>query len=343
MSVWLRTLALHMLLLALAVFGVWAQLTYRVPGGRVFVILPLVGVALACVSLSLLVNHAVWGRWTDDRWRRVFARFELGSGALILAFFTYGLFLTFNAGFDVSRPMEYPSEIKSFGGGKVDVGFTISYWWANVRSWRKPGTVEPMILTDWERWNLWGGEPVVIRVREGFFHVPWIAGVQKDEVEWSRRVLRQMPRAAWIWKGLAEHYYKRRQWPEMVAASTEYFRLYPNDTDLAKQFSAPLYNIGHWKEAVELLEPLAVRVGDAGIYSLYGFALTRVGRKPEGLKWLEKSYALDPDDWWTPAALAYAHYADRDCQSAMPWIARSLALRPTNPEVEDELNHCRAG
>jgi hypothetical protein len=340
---WLGSLLLHLLLLVLALFGVWAQLTYRVPGGKVLVMLPLAGVGLACVSLSLLVNHAVWGPWTDERWRRIFARVEIGSGALVLAFFLYGVFLTLNAELDGSRPVEYHSEIKSIRGGRVDVGFTLSYWWADIRSWRKPGAIEPMIVTNGERWNLWGGEPVVIQVREGFFHRPWISGVIRDEAEWSRRVLKQVPRAVWIWRGLAVHYYRRRQWPEMVAAAGEYFRLYPHDVDLAKQLSAPLYNTGHWKEAVALLEPLAGRVDNAEIYSRLGFALTRVGRKPEGLKWLEKSYALDPGDWWTPAALAYAHYADRDCQSAMPWIERSLALRATNPEVEDELNHCRAG
>ena len=343
MTAWRGAGALHVLLFLLSVFGVWAQLTHRILGGFVFLILPLVGVALACVSLALLVNHAVWGRWTDERWRRIFARVELVSGGLVLAFFMYGVFLTLNAALDVSRPTEYQSEIKSFEGGAVDVGFPISFWWANIHSWQKPGTTERLIVTDGERRHLYGGELIVVRVRDGFFQVPWVSAVVRDEVEWSRRVLKQVPRAGWVWKHLAVHYYRRRQWPEMVAAASEYLRLYPNDTDLPKYLIEPLYNIGHWKEAVKLLEPEAARVSDPEIYALYGFALTRVGRKAEGLKWLEKSYALDPGDWWTPGALAYAHFADRECPAAIPWLERSLALRPTNPQVEDELKQCRAG
>jgi hypothetical protein len=70
-------IVLHVVLAALAAGSLWAQMTYRIPGRSVFLALPWLGPAVACLGSLLLIN-AVAGRISasDTALRRV-ARWAL--------------------------------------------------------------------------------------------------------------------------------------------------------------------------------------------------------------------------------------------------------------------------
>jgi tetratricopeptide (TPR) repeat protein len=98
-----------------------------------------------------------------------------------------------------------------------------------------------------------------------------------------------------------------------------------------------------YHNAVPLLEPFLTRAPGAQVYRNLGFALTRAGRKAEGVDLLKKAISLEPDEWWTYYALGYAYFYEAEFREAAPWFEKVLELRPRFPEIEDRLRQIRAG
>ena len=303
-----------------------------------------VWLALMTIALTLLVvTIRLAAPVLGPRARRGLRRLEQVMTFVIGAFILISVLLFMNGYRDASAAVEVPSEVVSIGGGDIEVLGTTLFSWADLRSWRRPGTVERVLLHPVERSLTWVGQPVVVRVRPGALGIPWVEGVLRDREKYYRQVLTIAPNAAGprrerlLW--LVEH----QRWEDTVEAAREYVRLYPNDYDFIKGIAASLGVVGRLADIVSLLEPFMARQPkNYELLNLVGWGLHQSGQSARGIEILKAAVPLEPDNWMAYYHLGYAYRATGRAAEAIGMFERVLELRRHYPEIERELQMLRS-
>lgn len=333
---------IHLLLVVVAVCAVVAQWKYRVPGSAAFAVLAWIGTALSGLTLLMMIGGLVRRLPTDDRVRRVVDRCDHALTLLVFGFGLYSGALALNASFAFDREDVHATSVVALVGGEPDSWVGSAYTWVDVRSWRTRGGIERVILYPHERSALWASRPVIVSTKPGRFGMPWVVRIEPDEEAQQRAILAFAPSATRPRKQLIRSYSRRGDYDRAIGMAKEYLAEYPNDRDFATRFADELFNASRWASAVPLLEPFLRGKPDPTLYGLLGFAMTRGGRKAEGVALLEKAAALDPANWWTFYALGYAHFYDGEFSAAAAPFERVLKLRPDFPEIEERLRTIRS-
>jgi Flp pilus assembly protein TadD len=337
----LRAVLGHILLTSMGGWALYAQFEYRVPNRYASIVMPLVCLVLSVLGVVLLAAHVVRRAPADDPWRRAADRLQQVTSLFLLAFTFYGLFLFLNGRLDASGPTSHPARILTLAGDEVDLGVRSPFVWADVQSWRTPGAVERLLLTRSERDRAWGGQPVVVTERRGYFGVAWVSRLEADEEQRARLVLQLSPTATQLWSDLAMFYVRHRRWDDARVAGSRYLALRPDELYLPVELAEILVNNERFAEAVALLEPLASRPKSVELQMLYGASLTRVDRIEEGIVALEAAIALEPGHWWPHYVVGIAYSKVGDYRRAVTAFEASLRGRPGNPEVEYYLSLAR--
>jgi Flp pilus assembly protein TadD len=336
-----RLTLVHLALGALGCWSVWAQLVYRAPSRYATVMLP--GIAAAGTGLTL----AVWlyamfrGVGASAKQLTPVAVGQRICALVVLGFTFYGLFLFTNGRFDVADPAHYPTEIVSIGMDETELGVTVPFVWANVRSWRRPGEVERILLRPDERERLWGGQAVVVSVRPGFYNVAWVSRIEADVEKRSREVLAELPEASQIRKDLAEFYVRLGRFTEAAMTTREYARRFPDDRDFPVRIAKLLTSRARFADVVTVLADVAPRREDADVYMLLGYSLGMQGRQAEGLPLLERARTMQPRNWWPPYALGWVYGEGGDYARAVASFQKALELRPGLNDAEREIQRLR--
>jgi hypothetical protein len=303
-----------------------------------FVWSALVTIALTLLVVTIRLAAPVLGPPT----RRTLQRLEQVMTLLVGAFILMSVLLFLNGYRDSSPAVEMPSEVISLGGGDVEVLGTTIFSWADLRSWRRPGTVERVLLNPVERSLTWVGQPVLVRVRPGALGISWVEGVLRDREKYYRQVLAIAPNAAGprrerlLW--LVEH----QRWEETIEAAREYVRLYPDDYDFIKGIAASLGVVGRVADTATLLEPFMARQPrNYELLNLVGWTLHQSGQSARGIQILETAVPLEPDNWMAYYHLGYAYRAAGRPAEAIVMFEKVLALRGTYPEIERQLQILR--
>ena len=77
---------------------------------------------------------------------------------------------------------------------------------------------------------------------------------------------------------------------------------------------------------------MAQRHERVDIYAQYGYAVAMQGNR-DGLKYLERAAAMEPENWWPHYALGHAYGVHRDFQRAVASFEQALKLRPGLADV----------
>jgi hypothetical protein len=336
-----RATVVDLTLASLAASAVWVQLVYRAPSRYVSVLLA--GIAVACTGLMLAF-------WLHALIRGVRARAKLLSpiaigyrlcALVILGSCLYGLFLLSNGTFDLSDPAHHRTEIVRIGLDETEIGIRVPFVWADVRSWRRPGELERILVRPEERERLWGGQAIVVSVRAGFHGVPWISRIDGDVEKQSREILAVAPDAAQIRKDLAEFYVRLGRFTEAAITTREYARRFPDDRDFPVRIARMLTTRERPADVVTVLADIAPQREDADVYMLLGHALARQGRRPEGVAHLERARAMQPRNWWPYYALGWAYAGDGEHARAVAAFQKAIELRPGLADAERELQRLR--
>ena len=183
MAAAIRAALVHVVVLGLGGWSVWAQFFYRAPHRFPIVLLAVVSIASTGMMafLGLIeVYHAIGAR---PRYRRAVEIGHVLCTLTILGFTFWALFLFANGTFDVSDPVVHATEIVELGTGESDLGLAVPFTWAMLRSWQGAPHPVRMLLRRDERQRLWGGQPVVVLVHRGFFGVTWVSATS---TQWYR-------------------------------------------------------------------------------------------------------------------------------------------------------------
>ncbi len=337
----LRLTIVYLALGALGCWSVWAQLVYRTPSRYVTVVLA--GITAACTGLTL----AFWlyamfrGVGASAKHLTPVAVGQRVCALFVLGFTFYGLFLFTNGKFDLADPAHYATEIVSIGMDETELGVTAPFVWADVRSWRRPGEVERILLRPDERERLWGGQAVVISVRPGFYGVAWVSRIEADVEKRSREVLAELPEASQVRKDLAEFYVRLGRYTEAAMATREYVRRFPDDRDFPVRIAKLLTSRDRFADVVTVLADVAPRREDADVYTLLGYSLGMQGRQAEGLALLERARTMQPKNWWPHYALGWVYGGAGDYARAVASFQKAVELRPGLYNAEREIQRLR--
>jgi tetratricopeptide (TPR) repeat protein len=337
-----RNVLIHLFLLIGCSWAVIVQFVYRIPVSFVSSIMPLVSISAACISAVLLITHAMGQTPIEEPFRRIFYYLERWSIFLILVFCLYNVFVYINARYDTSRPVTYSTEVLELRAGQLDLGVSIPYAYAKVRSWRTPNESESLFLHFEEQENVWPGQAVTVEVRDGYFYIPWVLKIAPDEEKRLLLIINSLPTASKAWKDLTDLYIKLNRWPDAKNAAVEYLKYYPADAGFAVYYAPSFISARLFNDAVSILEPVAAQKFHYELYLQLGFSMAMAGRKVDGLKFINKAVEKEPENYRGYYILGKTHLRTADPASAIPAYEKALKLRPNYPEVEGDLQQMRA-
>jgi tetratricopeptide (TPR) repeat protein len=337
----LRVTVVHLVLLALGGWSVWAQFVYRTPSRYLALVLAGAGAASTGLTVVFWLHALLRGAGARDEQLSLLAVGQKVCALTTLGFCFFSLFLFTNAKFDLADATHHPTEIVRIGMEDTDLGIGVPFDWADVRSWRRPGDVERILLRRDERAQLWGGQAVVVSVRPGYYGVPWVSRIEADVERRSRAILALAPDAAQVRKDLADFYIRVGRFADAAKTTREYTTRFPSDRNFPVHIAGLLITRDRFDDVITVLTDVAPRREDADVYMLLGLSLANQGQRKKGIALLEKARAMQPNHWWPHFTLGLIYAADGNYRAAEASLEKTLQLRPGFWDAEQRLQKLR--
>jgi len=323
-------------IVGICLLGATAQLNYRIPGTFLFLALPGMGVALSVFGFVLLIKQLLTGVSPHHPFRQTLDRIEQLTYLLVCVFVLSSILLYTNGKLDRSALVNRSSEVLAISSGKINVGLEIPYAWVSLRSWEDPDRTERLLLRRGEQHMLWGGQPVLVQVRSGYYGIPWAFHIEPDEEKYNLEILKMAPTASEVWKRLVNFYIDRQRWEEAATTAHDYLKIYPNDVEFAVKIGSLLNNADEYSEGVAFLEYAVGRQPTYEGCQLLAAALSHLGRKTRAAELLEKSIRINPDSWEAYYRLGYIYTEIERYEEAAAMFEKVLERQPRFPEVEKQ-------
>ena len=337
----LRSAAVHLALAGLGGWALWAQFFYRPP--QTFLPLFLAVLTLACTGLTvaLWVFEVVRELGAEVHHQRLVTWSDRTCAVAIIGLGLWSLFLLANGKFDRSEPTPRATHIVAIAAEESTLGTTVPFTWVVLRGWQTPARDVRLLVRPDERWRLWGGQPVIVLVRRGFFGLSWVSAIEPDAERQSREVLKAVPEAAEVWKQLVMFHVRLGRFEDARRAASEYAAHFPDDPEFPVQVASILISRDRFADVTALLGPVAEKHQHAAVFMYLGYALGMQGRGPAGVEYLQRARELEPDNWWPHYGLGWVLAARGDMAGAVRSFERALDLRPGLADVEQELRRIR--
>jgi len=336
-GVWFVLTFRYMGLVGLCLWVMYVQTVYRVPGQILFLLLPWISLALGALNFILLFNH-ITSRYAPGPFQQTLLKIERGAMLIILVFFFYGLVIYLNGSLDDSRPTDQATELLAINGDEIDLGYAIPYTWANLRSWNNPNQIERIFLNGKEREWLWGGEAVQVKLRKGYFHIPWVLEIEKDQEKASLEILKLNPKASDAWVQLVYFYIESRRWKEASDTAHEYLKIYPKNYDFAHNVGSQLIAYGQKQSGVKFIEYVVEKRPTYQDAQTLGWTLHLLGENQRAIQVLETSIPLDPDNWQVYYNLGDLYLDMGKYEVALGMFEKAVQREPNFPELQQRIN-----
>jgi tetratricopeptide (TPR) repeat protein len=216
---------------------------------------------------------------------------------------------------------------------ELDIGVLQPISWIELRSWRGDGRTETVLLRPREGRQLWPGEEVLVRVRWGYWAIPWVMGIERDDAGYFRRIVEHVPTAARAWKELATEYLYADEWDKLPATVARYLALVPRDVAFAGGVAAAMGVVQRPKLVRAVLEPALAGPFDYRVFALAGMAYHLTGDSARGLELLERARQADPANYLAYQGLGMVHENQGRLVEAVAMYETALARNPNLPYV----------
>lgn len=331
----------HALYLGLSLWSMHVQLQYRVPSALVFFLLPWVSYALTALCL-LLFATSVLARLPEDHPIKMIAhRIEGPASALVIAFMFYGITLSVNGLADRSPITALHSEVTAVGGWNGGGNLLTPYAWVSLRAWSDPNRFERLVIRADDRRTFWKGQPVLVGVRDGFLHIPWVAAMGRDREVFYKDILKAVPDASNTEAELVNFYLKFGAWETAATAARAYLTRYPDHDEFSSYVGRYLEAWGKLDLAIPFLEHVVETKPTRRAYYVLAWALGEHGDDARAIDVLDRSRVAYPDAWEMHYLLAQ-HYAAQarygDAAAALEEVRR---LNPRMPALDTKLERLR--
>jgi len=325
---------------SLCLWALGIQMKYRVSASFLFLLLPWVGIALAAISLFILIDAYIPSLFANTPFKKTLNKIEWGTKLIIRIFVYYSLFLLGNGLLDVAPPHDRPAKIESISSGEWNLDLPIPYQLATL-SFSDSEDTTHFLLNARERRRLWGGESVIIVSHAGYFGLPWISRIEQDIEVYSKKTLALTPTASEAWRNLIRFYMDHERWPEAGDTAQNYLKIYPNDDAFALNVAGTLNVAGRYTDGIPILERIVEQRPTYEAYQLLGYALSWSGKRARAAMFLEKSIPLNPAHWEAYYHLGYVYYDSGKLKKAEVNFIKLLERRPHFPEIEKMLADVR--
>jgi len=334
--VWMR----YLVSMAACLLGVQLQMDYRPAGWSIVWVLPWVGAALSVLYGLLVIKQLPVGIFSEGTIHRILSACEKGAAITVRVFVYFSLFLYANARLDPSTLVDYPYKLRSVSGGQVDVGLNLSFAQATLEPVDLSGDrkVERVILGRREYQQLWAGERVVASTRSGYFGLPWVVGIERDQEYYAREVLALTPTAMEAWRNLARFYLGHYRWEEAKQTGDTYLHHFPHDAEFIAYIGHTLSAGGKYSLGIPFLEHAVQREPSSyEAYQQLGWALNWAGQSARAAEVLESSIPLSPDDPEVYYHLGYVYEDMGEPAKAVATFEKYLERLPGSFEVEEKI------
>ncbi|HUJ80153.1 MAG TPA: tetratricopeptide repeat protein [Nitrospiria bacterium] len=333
----------YMLFLCLCITAMKLQQIYRTPDNILVPALPWIGIVIGTLSVALMLQHVLLHTPDDHVLRRMTRWVDWAALCFIIVFLGYGGYLYANATLIQSETERHRSMVLMISEVSLPVGDSSPIAWVRLRSWRDPGSTETLLINGQEWHRLWGGEAVVVSVREGLFDHPWVLRIDRDEEYYAQQVLASTPTAALAWHNLIDSHMGRGEWDQVVTAARAYLTMYPNDYAFAHNIGTYIPAGRYVNDKIFFLEYALKLRPNYDDDQLLGVAYLYSGNPQKAAEILKASIPLRPKDWE-----AYYHVGLIDMQQlkrydeAASMFEQVLGNIPHFPMIEQYLAEAQA-
>ena len=221
----------------------------RLSGQVLFVIFVVATIALLWLSLVRLARGVVPA---SAAMQRVQHAFHVAAIAALALYGVYATALSFNGSLQAPVAVEHRRELVAVTTVNTPLTFPVS--WIDLRA--PDGTLERITLIVGKD-GVWAGyvdpgQAVVVRVRSGFFGIPWIEGVRLDEERGTELLVDAAPSAAVPRRALVRLRLCQSRWADVVAHTRAYLDYYPRDITFARTVAETLRGAGQTQAALEV-------------------------------------------------------------------------------------------
>lgn len=327
----------HLLSMAVSLWALYIFTEFRISSGWIFFLLPYFSLVVSLAGLVAFVQDLLGHDRDQMRVGPVLSKLEWWVNASVRVLVYGALFVFANAKLDPSPVLDRETVLQSLAGAQLDFTDSFPSLVGAIEDWEKPKHVIRLPLLLSERRTLWGGEHIAVRTRAGYFGVPWVMVIERDEAYYFREVLKLAPTATEAWKRLIHYYTGHQRWEDVVRTGQEYARLYPNDQEYLLWLGTSLGFAQRYAESIQILEDLAQRHPSYDVYQQLGWSLNWSGQSRLAAEVLEKSIPLDPDNFEAYYHLGYVYNDMAVSEKALTNFKRVLELIPHFPEVESKI------
>lgn len=327
----------HGITITISVWALYIFTEYRLPVGWLLFLLPFLSLIVSVAGFVAFLQDVLGPDRHDMKFGSFLSKVEWGMNAMVRVLVYGALFLFANAKLDAAPTVDHETVLHNIAGVRLDWIDRVPSLVGTIEDWKSPGDVIRVPLRSSEEQQLWGGEHITIRTRAGHFGVPWIVAIERDEAYATREVLKLAPTATEAWKRLIHYYINHQRWDDVVHTGLEYARLYPNDHEYLLWLGTSLGFAQGYTESIKILDELITRHPSYEVHQQLGWSLNWSGQSQRAAEVLERSIALDPENFEAYYHLGYVYMDMSVSEKALASFKAVVARLPHFPEVQSKI------
>lgn len=327
----------HVVTIAVSGWAWYVFSEYRLPVGWLLYLLPLMSLTLGIAGFVAFLQDLLGPDRHDMKLGPILSKVEWGMSAMVRVFVYSALFVFANAKLDTTPTVDQETVLRTIAGVRLDWTDRLPSLVSTIDSWRSPGDVIRLPLRASEERRLWGGQHIAVRTRAGYFEVPYVVAIERDEAYATREVLKLAPTATEAWKRLIRYYINHQRWDDVVHTGLEYARLYPNDHEYLLWVGTSLGFAQRYTESIQILNDLITRHPSYEVHQQLGWSLNWSGQSQRAAEVLERSIVLDPENFEAYYHLGYVYMDMAVNEKALVSFKEVLVRLPHFPEVQSKI------
>jgi tetratricopeptide (TPR) repeat protein len=174
-------------------------------------------------------------------------------------------------------------------------------------------------------------------VRSGAVGLPWVVRIERDDEQYWKMVLTELPTSAEAWKRLITFYLTHHRVKDAAQAAQRYVELRPDDHEYICDIAGMIAVGGLQKQARALLEPLVAGHPNYWVNNVLAFLLHKQGDDTQSVKLYQAAIKMEPENAQAYFELGYAYKDMGRPEEAIAMFKKVLQYRPIFPEIDEQI------